>query len=115
MKPLAANIKSFLGYLMGGFILFTLACTNGRLEGEWAVPVNQIFEGQGNGDIPAINNPQFTKASQTTFLTDESIIIGIQVGEIIKAYPLDIMDWHEVVNDEIDLSLIHISEPTRPY
>ncbi len=109
MKPLAANIKSFLGYLTGGFILFTLACTNGRLEGEWAVPVNQIFEGQGNGDIPAINNPQFTKASQTTFLTDESIIIGIQVGEIIKAYPLDIMDWHEVVNDEIDSLAIAIT------
>ena len=95
-------MKSFLGYFTIALILLTIACANGRLSGEWAVPRAQIAEGEGNGDIPAINKPQFTKASETTYLNDESTIIGIKIGENIRAYPLEILDWHEVVNDEID-------------
>lgn len=83
-------------------ICITFACTNGRLGGDWAVPRAQIAEGEGNGDIPAINNPKFTKASEVTFLPDTSLIIGMKIGSTIRAYPLIIMDWHEVVNDLVD-------------
>ena len=54
------------------------------------------------GDIPAINNPKFTKANEVTFLADSNLVIGVKIGNIIRAYPLVIMDWHEVVNDVID-------------
>lgn len=107
-----AYIKLFLGWGTVAFLLVTLACANSRLGGKWTVPSAQIAEGEGNGDIPAINNPQFTKASQTTYLTDESTIIGIKIGENIKAYPLEILDWHEVVNEEIDSIPIAITYST---
>lgn len=80
--------------------IITFACANGRLRGEWAVPVAEISEGEGDGDIPAISNPKFTSASQVNFLADSSIIIGVKINEMIRAYPLEIMDWHEVVNDQ---------------
>lgn len=112
MNELNPYIKSFLGYFTVAFLLVTLACTNSRLGGRWTVPSFQIAEGEGNGDIPAINNPQFTKANQTTYLTEESTILGIKIGETIKAYPLGIMDWHEVVNDEIDSIPIAITYST---
>lgn len=95
-------MKSYLGYLTAGLILLTFACTNGRINGQWAVPNSEIAEGEGNGDIPAIDNPNFTKANQTTYLTDESTVIGIDIEGAIRAYPLEIMDWHEVVNDEVN-------------
>ncbi len=82
--------------------IITFACTNSRLRGDWAVPESQISEGEGDGDIPAINNPKFTPANEVTFLTDSSIIIGIKINDIVRAYPLEIMDWHEVVNDRFD-------------
>lgn len=80
--------------------IITFACANGRLRGEWTVPVAEISEGEGDGDIPAINNPKFSPASQVNFLSDSSIVIGIKINDIIRAYPLEIMDWHEVVNDQ---------------
>lgn len=82
--------------------IITFACANSRLRGNWAIPANEISEGEGNGDIPAINIPKFTPASQVTFLADSSIIIGIKINDIIRAYPVEIMDWHEVVNDQFD-------------
>ena len=96
--------NQYILFLLGGLILIilTFACANGRLGGDWAVPSAQITNGEGEGDIPAINNPKFTKAKEVTFLADSSIIIGLKVGTSIRAYPLIIMDWHEVVNDWID-------------
>lgn len=82
--------------------IITFACADSRLRGDWAVPVSQISEGEGDGDIPAINNPKFTLAKEITFLTDSSIIIGIKINDLIRAYPLEILDWHEVVNDQFD-------------
>ena len=83
-------------------LLMTFACTNGRISGEWAVPREEIFEGEGNGDIPAINNPRFTRATEVDYLVDTNVIIGTKMGTTIRAYPLIIMDWHEAVNDQID-------------
>lgn len=82
--------------------LLTFACANGRLSGDWTVPVNELSEGEGSGDIPAINDPKFTLAKQVNYLADSSIIIGVNINGIIRAYPLEIMDWHEVVNDQFD-------------
>lgn len=93
-------------------ILTTLTCANGRLGGEWTVPVNQIAEGEGSGDIPAINNPQFTQANQVNFLNDSSSIIGVNINGIIRAYPLEIMEWHEVVNDQFDTIPVAITYST---
>ncbi|MFK7981947.1 MAG: DUF3179 domain-containing protein [Saprospiraceae bacterium] len=92
--------------------MLTFACANGRLGGNWSVPRTQIAEGEGSGDIPVINNPKFTKASEVTFLADTSLIIGMKIGTTIRAYPLMIMDWHEVVNDLIDTLPIALTYST---
>jgi len=112
LESFTPYMKSFFYYFASVIILLNLACANGRLSGNWTVPSTQIAEGEGNGDIPAINNPQFDKASETTYLTDESTIIGIKIGEKIRAYPLEILDWHEVVNDAIDSVPIAITYST---
>ncbi|MEW4923261.1 DUF3179 domain-containing protein [Algibacter sp. 2305UL17-15] len=70
---------------------------------EWLIPINQVKDGgPGKDGIPSIDNPQFTDASAASFLNDDDLVVGIVKGNIAKAYPHLVLDWHEVVNDEIN-------------
>lgn len=60
-----------------------------------------LAEGESANTIPAINNPKFIAAAAVDFLNDTSRVIGIKAGSTIRAYPIEIMDWHEVVNDQL--------------
>ena len=84
------------------FICTLLACPNGRVGGDWLIDSTAIQEGEGKNDIPAIDEPTFLPVGEIDFLADTSLVLGIQVGEEIKAYPLDILHWHEIVNDQIN-------------
>lgn len=97
------------------FILFLLVigifgCTdlstdsNGRDDGEWLIPTGQIFDGgPGKDGIPSIDNPQFISVNEVpSYLEDADLVVGIRIGNEIRAYPHPILDWHEIVNDEIN-------------
>lgn len=50
--------------------------------------------------IPAIVNPKFIPVSEADkILSDNDIIFGIAVEGEARAYPKDILVWHEIVND----------------
>jgi len=67
-----------------------------------SVPLDQIVSGgPGKDGIPAILKPVFIPGSQATFLTTEDRILGLSQGREAKAYPIKIMNWHEIVNDTI--------------
>ncbi len=52
--------------------------------------------------IPAIDNPKFVTAGEAKdWLDDDEIVVGLVVEEEARAYPVQIMTWHEIVNDEI--------------
>ena len=51
--------------------------------------------------IPAIDEPVFAHVEATTELALQEPVLAIARGGGAKAYPLRIMMWHEVVNDEI--------------
>ncbi|MFH1783299.1 MAG: DUF3179 domain-containing protein [bacterium] len=57
--------------------------------------------GLGKDDIPAILEPKFLDPSRADFLSDEDLVIGLANGRSTKAYPIDILTWHEVVNDTL--------------
>lgn len=67
----------------------------------WLIPSHEVFDGgPGRDGIPSIDGPQFESAS-ADFITDDELIVGIVVGGEARAYPHFILDWHEIVNDEI--------------
>ncbi len=69
-------------------------------EGEWLISQADVVDGgPGVDGIPAIDNPNFESVSAIQFLADDDLVIGLRIGNEVKAYPHDIMDWHEVVND----------------
>lgn len=52
--------------------------------------------------IPPIDNPQFeTIEVARSWLQDRSPVIALAVGDDVRAYPLAILIWHEIVNDTV--------------
>lgn len=68
-----------------------------------AVPFDEIMSGGPPKDgIPPIDDPVFEPASQiTTIAPNEPVIVFPLEGES-RAYPLQVMTWHEIVNDMVD-------------
>ena len=50
--------------------------------------------------IPPIDDPRFLTVDDVDFLADEEAVILVEVDGLAKAYPVQILIWHEIVNDE---------------
>jgi len=75
---------------------------NADVSGDWLIPADQVFDGgPGRDGIPSVDNPKFTNVNDAPYLQDDDLVIGIKIGGTIRAYPHPILDWHEIVNDDI--------------
>ena len=72
------------------------------LEGS-LIPVKNILSGGPRKDgIPSIDNPLFVMANKAGFLTVDSAVLGMEYKGLVKAYPINILNWHEIVNDQFN-------------
>jgi hypothetical protein len=52
--------------------------------------------------IPSIDNPKFIQIQKAEeFLEDSDLVVGLNINGDIRAYPLQILVWHEIVNDKV--------------
>jgi len=51
--------------------------------------------------IPAADNPAVTSASKAKWLSDDAVVFGIEVNGEYRAYPRQIMEVREMVNDTL--------------
>lgn len=51
--------------------------------------------------IPALTKPRHVPARAATYLTPDELVLGLVVRGDARAYPLRIMDWHEMANDVV--------------
>ncbi|MFN4337082.1 MAG: DUF3179 domain-containing protein [Candidatus Nitrosocaldus sp.] len=67
------------------------------------VPLDQIVSGGPPRDgIPSIDRPRFLSVQEADrFLQNSDIVIGLDINGDIRAYPLQILVWHEIVNDNV--------------
>ncbi|WP_273568126.1 DUF3179 domain-containing protein [Maribacter halichondriae] len=75
---------------------------------EWSIPISEVLDGgPGRDGIPALENPPFLAAENVyPILFDEDLVLGYKNGNDTRAYPHIILDWHEIINDNIgDVSL----------
>ncbi len=72
-------------------------------EEKHIVPLDQIVSGGPPPDgIPSIDSPKFVSVEDgKKFLEDSDKILGININGDIRAYPLQILVWHEIVNDKV--------------
>jgi len=66
------------------------------------VDFGTIFSGGPPKDgIPSIDDPRFEQAGMIDWLDGREPVIRLEVDGIVRAYPLQILIWHEIVNDTI--------------
>lgn len=51
--------------------------------------------------IPALVNPKTMAAGEARWLDDRDAVFGVSLNGEQRAYPLRIMDWHEMANDVV--------------
>lgn len=68
-----------------------------------SVPYNEIISGGPPRDgIPPIDDPKFvTPFEADAWLEDTEPLIALKIGDKVKGYPLQILIWHEIVNDNL--------------
>ena len=98
--------------LLTAFLLLGIAAAVGQplsWRAEWprtdfdrrSVDLAEIVSGGPPKDgIPAIDAPRFRPASEVA-LADREPVISVEIGNAARAYPLQILIWHEIVNDEL--------------
>jgi hypothetical protein len=67
------------------------------------VPLSEFLSGgPGKDDIPAIDEPTFVPVEEAAeWLADREPVIELDFDGVARAYPLQILVWHEIVNDEV--------------
>lgn len=60
-----------------------------------------VWGGVVKDGIPALTNPRLIAANYAGYLNDSDLVFGVSINDDIRAYPLRIMDWHEMFNDVI--------------
>lgn len=71
--------------------------------GRHTVPLDEIISGgPGKDGIPAIDEPKFRPLDVSDWLIDREPVIAFGIGDDWRAYPIQILVWHEIVNDTVD-------------
>ena len=64
---------------------------------------NEIFDGgPGPDGIPPLDFPVFNQNFGSNQLAPAALVIGVKVANETRAYPHNIMDWHEIVNNRFN-------------
>lgn len=91
---------------MKGFVAVLLLIVSPILSGfdfsKHAIPPSEILSGGPPKDgIPAILKPKFIPADKAGFMRDKDRVLVLLHNREAKAYPIKIMNWHEIVNDTV--------------
>ena len=60
-----------------------------------------VWGGVVKDGIPALTNPRLIPADDATYLENGDLVFGIAINGDVRAYPLRILDWHEMFNDVV--------------
>jgi hypothetical protein len=67
-----------------------------------SVPLSEFERGgPGKDGIPAIDEPRFVSVDKVDFLEPKEPVIEVELNGDARAYPIQILVWHEIVNDSV--------------
>ena len=66
-----------------------------------SVSSKELSRGQVKDGIPAISQPKFLSVEETGFLGEKEPVVAFELDGDARAYPLQILIWHEIVNDVV--------------
>jgi hypothetical protein len=60
-----------------------------------------VWGGVLKDGIPSLDNPELIAPEKATYLTKDELVFGVEINGDARAYPLRILNWHEMFNDVI--------------
>ena len=109
-RPIVYAGCGVLLLLLFGGRVFSAFFDNGFDITDPLIPKDEIHHGGPPRDgIPAIDHPEFVTADAAEFLAEDDRVLGIVRNGEAKAYPIRILDWHEIVNDQFNGEPIVVS------
>jgi hypothetical protein len=60
-----------------------------------------VWGGVAKDGIPALIDPAHIPAAEASWLEDDEPVFGLALGGDVRAWPLRILDWHEMANDVV--------------
>lgn len=82
-------------------LIATLLLTGFSLDNAIVPEADILSGGPPKDGIPALLEPKFIDAADADFLNPDDQVIGVVLAGQPRAYPINILNWHEVVNDAI--------------
>lgn len=70
--------------------------TNASIPAEKILPGGPVKDG-----IPSIDSPRFIPVDQVSWLKGDDQVLSLSINGVTRAYPIAILNWHEIVNDNI--------------
>ncbi len=72
------------------------------LSPEATIRLEEIVWGGVRVDgIPSLDNPKLIPAKDADYLIPGELVFGVEINGDVRAYPLRILDWHEMLNDVV--------------
>ena len=64
-------------------------------------PLDVLSGGPPPDGIPSIDAPEFERAADVGFLQPQEAVVALTLNGDARAYPAQVMIWHEIVNDTV--------------
>ena len=76
------------------------AILNGFSVTDPLIPLEAILSGGPPKDgIPAITDPDWVQVQEADYLLDSDRVLALNINGLARAYPIKILNYHEIVND----------------
>jgi hypothetical protein len=62
-----------------------------------------IDAGPGPDGIPPLELPNYLQDASSVNLASNELVVGVKIGDDVRAFPHNILNWHEVVNDQFTI------------
>ena len=108
MKTRKAGVSIFF-MVLASVAFFTLS---GFDYSRHSIPLDEISDGgPGKDGIPSIDNPHFLTIEEAdqALMQNEDRVLGFVSNNQARAYPIKILNWHEIVNDRVGGNPVVIS------
>ena len=104
---------SMKGFILGAAFLLSLAwvphgqASSLPYQGNLTIDGEPVITVLHKDAIPAIDRPQFMSVQEADrYMQEHEPVLGVQPGEVARAYSLWQLNHHEIVNDQVgDLPL----------
>jgi len=108
-NTLSLVLLGVLAYMFSEKVLPAMTMNGFELDAP-LVAVEQIMRGGPPRDgIPSIDHPEFVMAADARHLKADDRVLGLVYDNEVRAYPISILNWHEIVNDKFSGQAVVIS------